>query len=343
MIVRQPPRKKMRWTALLPLFIFPCIYFLIQNPSSLTERITQVHKPNALSPSREETAKKPPLEAPTIVEQTSTVMLPQMPATEPTVPLFEDRRTNSSSERKLPCAPYLLYDKPPKTGSSAIFQALRIVYERIGQTYAVCGNLTSCGILAGEICEGTAPPQNLIMHISITPAVRSCLREKYNYYMLTSVREPGPRWDSAFLYNQWKESCHFSICHNETYLHFMNNIPVCNHFEYRDRIGDKTCAKGNVDGRIATILQDYEEVIDLYGPPLSEQGPIARVVSKHMQARNKSPRPKQEFQKPYDTTRLAYETKLYDALQQHGKELLARTTYRTYCTFDDPALLRPAA
>lgn len=369
MIIRHTHHKKRRWIPILPILLVPCIYFLILN--GRLKQSPKLHEtPPINATERETTALDSPVKVPTLPfpqqdarppatddgflpiaqeapttgsseipawegpgapdgQEEPTVESFKIPGTEAAIPPIVDRR----SKEKLPCGQYLLYDKPPKTGSSAISTNLRELYGRLKVPYASCRTSKQCGKLANEICAGRVPPQNLIAHIDATPALRTCLREKYNYYIVTSIRDPVSRWDSAFLFNRGKKACHFRICYTESYTTFMNRIPACNHFEYFDQI--RSCDDADIEDRIAAILPEYDEIIDLYDRPLTKQGHIARVIAPGLTFQNKSPRPEGEFREVFDTTRLAKEIKLYERLQRRRVELLARSSYRTYCVFDN--------
>ncbi|CDF37613.1 unnamed protein product [Chondrus crispus] len=146
-----------------------------------------------------------------------------------------------------------------------------------------------------------------------------CLRDR-GYYVATSVREPRDRWESAYLFNKKKNGTHYGIPYQKGYRYFMQHFPPCALYEYYD--GDSAkCRQHPIEDRIKPIVARYDEIIDLYDDT-EPRGQLARIISKYIHEKNKSPRPDDGFREPFDTARLNNETMLYEALKRRREEIL---------------------
>lgn len=220
-----------------------------------------------------------------------------------------------------PCLKYIVYDKPVKTGSSAVTSAIRSYLETLGQTADRCTK-DECTEMAQAICAGKQKPRALIGHMFGEDGLLECLR-KQGYYVVTSIREPLARWESAYLFNKKKESTHYGISYEEGYKFFMEKFPACSLYQYYDS-SDPRCRLGTpVEGRIKPIVARYDEIIDLYddGKP---RGQLYEIIAKYIRELNRSPRPGEEFREGFDKTRLDNETKLYTALKKRSEEILKK-------------------
>lgn len=222
------------------------------------------------------------------------------------------------------CASFVVYDKPMKTGSTAVTQSLKrlLTSRNANTTFAVCERV-QCRQLARAICAGEAQPQHLLQHMDGEHGLLECLREK-GYYVMTSIREPLDRWESAYLYNQRERANHYGISWKESYDMFMSRFPPCALLGYYDG-GDRQC-RDDVEGRIEQIVQRYDEIVDLYDEP---RGQVERLLQRFVREVNKSPRDA-HFQDRFDLRLLANETKLYEGLKRRRQQLLARPS-RVLC------------
>lgn len=158
------------------------------------------------------------------------------------------------------CQQYILYYKPPKTGSTAVTYAARKYIHTQGHADYRCG-LYSCGLYAEGVCDRRYPPKQLLGHLEANFSTIECLRES-NYYVVTSNRDPLERWNSAYRYNYQHQASHYGIPWNSTYPDFIRDFPPCVLLNYYDGQG-RQC-KGDTDARIRNIVKMVDEVIDLY-------------------------------------------------------------------------------
>lgn len=224
----------------------------------------------------------------------------------------------NTQPRPSACASLIVYDKPMKTGSTAVTQALKrlLTLRQTNATFAVCER-AQCQQLARAICAGEAEPQHLLQHMDGEHGLLECLRHK-GYYVMTSIREPLDRWESAYLYNQRERANHYGISWRESYDVFMSRFPPCALLGYYDG-GDRRCGDG-VEERIDRIVQRYDEIVDLYDEP---RGQVERLVQQFVREVNKSPRD-EHFRNKFDRQLLENETKLYEALKKRREQLVAR-------------------
>lgn len=222
------------------------------------------------------------------------------------------------------CVQFVVYDKPVKTGSTAITQALkRVLGERGGRT-AVCKR-AECLKIAEGICAGKRGQVNLVQHMEGKDGVLECLRDSHGYYVATSIREPFARWESAFWYNKRQKATHFGISWEVGYEEFMRRLPACSMLAYFDGL-DKWCGgEVSVDERVKKIVKRYDEIIDLFDEP---RGMLEMVMRPYLGRKNESPRPGGWFRGAFDRRRLENETVLYEAMKKQRGELLRRPRKR---------------
>lgn len=239
-------------------------------------------------------------------------------------------RESISTERK--CLPYLLYDKPVKTGSTAITAALENYLIATNRTYFQC-KLLECGEAARKVCDGS-PPHNFILHIAIMHDDVACLKRR-GYYSVTSVRKPKERWISAWLYLQQKNKTHYNLPVNITLEQFVGRFPNCALLHYYDR--QSSICTGEVNdasfvARIDLILSRFDEIIDL-----NEVGPAVGDVQKRIQhdikQKNVSSRSSYAVTSGFriDPSRLKYEEALYAAMKKRQQELVKENSRRVLC------------
>lgn len=219
------------------------------------------------------------------------------------------------------CLRHIIYDKPVKTGSTAVTVALQEYMKRRGEEFVEC-TFESCGKAAREVCDGKRAKTHFVEHISAENGLLECLK-RLGYYRVTSVREPLDRWESSFLYNRKKKATHYGIGFNESYARFMSLYPDCSLFDYYDGLG-KRCDVGEVgvEERIERIVNRYEEIIDLYND--KDKGQLHRMLADGLKEENRSPRPPGEFRQWFDKGRLGPETRLYKAFKARQRELVGK-------------------
>lgn len=139
--------------------------------------------------------------------------------------------------------------------------------------------------------------------------------------MVTSVRDPLERWESAFLFNKKKKQKHYRIPHQLPYKFFMEGFPACSLYQYYDGTDSKCSEKVSVGERMKPIVARYDEIIDLYeeGKP---RGQLHEIIAKYLRELNRSPRPGEDFREAFDKSRLDNETKLHKALKKGREEIL---------------------
>lgn len=219
------------------------------------------------------------------------------------------------------CLKHIVYDKPVKTGSTAVRKALMRYFDGRGEKYFDC-SFASCTQTAKDVCADRMQKMNLMDHMVGDEDVVNCLG-RMGYYKVTSVREPLERWESSFLYNRGKKTSHYGIPYEASYEEFMSKYPACSLFDYYDGLG-KRCEMSpiSLEERIRRIVERYDEIIDLYHDDV--QGQLHKRLQEHLSEQNKSSRPDHDFRVTFDRTRLENETRLYNALRQRQKELLDR-------------------
>eukprot|EP00177_Eucheuma_denticulatum_P004306 GFKZ01007822.1.p1 GENE.GFKZ01007822.1~~GFKZ01007822.1.p1 ORF type:complete len:314 (+),score=43.81 GFKZ01007822.1:223-1164(+) len=181
----------------------------------------------------------------------------------------------SPSGNQEACQEFILYYKPPKTGSTALTDAARMYVSKMGHADYRCGML-SCGPYADGVCEGRLEPRHLLGHLSSNYSVVECLKKR-NYYVVTSNREPVERWQSAYRYNIQHRKTHYGIPWTVSYLEWMSRVPECVLLNYYDGLGRQCGDEKEVDERIKNIVGIVDEVVDLYDKT-HDQGLGAAVV-----------------------------------------------------------------
>eukprot|EP00177_Eucheuma_denticulatum_P004125 GFKZ01007485.1.p1 GENE.GFKZ01007485.1~~GFKZ01007485.1.p1 ORF type:complete len:771 (-),score=156.43 GFKZ01007485.1:2886-5171(-) len=222
------------------------------------------------------------------------------------------------------CLSHIIYDKPVKTGSSAVTVALRNLLDSKEQKYESC-SFDTCLEPAKEVCDGKREKIHFVEHISAEEGLLDCLG-RLGYYRVTSIREPLDRWESAFLYNRGQKANHYGIAFNESYGRFMALYPDCSLLDYYDGLG-KMCKHGKlgVEERVRRIVGRYEEIIDLYDEDEGRQGGLLRkLLAKDVGQVNRSKRPDGDFRETFDEGRLWAERKLYDAFKKRQRELVGK-------------------
>lgn len=219
------------------------------------------------------------------------------------------------------CLRHVVYDKPVKTGSTAVTKALKKYLNVRGAQYLKC-SFQNCTDAAREVCAGEREKVNFVEHLAGDADTLGCLGRS-GYYRVTSIREPLERWESAFLYNRGKKATHYGIHYEASYEEFMSKYPACSLFDYYDGLG-KRCEIPTLalEDRIARIVKRYDEVMDLYHDDVV--GQLHRRLEDDLKEENKSSRPAHDFRMPIDLGRLQNETRLYEALRQRQKELVGK-------------------
>lgn len=219
------------------------------------------------------------------------------------------------------CLKWVIYDKPVKTGSTAVTVALQGYLREKGQGFVEC-TFETCGKAGREVCQGKRDKIHFVEHISPEKGLMDCLKG-LGYYRVTSIRDPLDRWESAFLYNRKKKASHYGIDWNVTYSTFMRLYPDCSLYDYYDGLG-KRCEDSPIpiQARIDNIISQYEEIIDLYSDDL--RGQLRLLLDKDLKEENKSPRPDGDFREDFDHARLDPEIRLYNAFKEKQRQLVGK-------------------
>lgn len=235
--------------------------------------------------------------------------------------LAEGHDVTDASEENQDCQQYILYYKPPKTGSTAVTDAARWYVQTQGHSDYRCG-LYSCGLYAQGVCDHRFRPKQLLGHLEAKFSTVQCLRDN-NYFVVTSSRDPLDRWNSAYRYNFQHKANHYGIPWNTSYLEFISKFPPCVLLNYYDGQGRK-CGD-DTDARIEKIVSMVDEVIDLYLEDNS--GDLYRKIEPFLAESNVSDLGNTTLEYPeLDedlNARLEAERKLYNALKEKSKETLA--------------------
>lgn len=222
------------------------------------------------------------------------------------------------------CVRFVVYDKPVKTGSTTITQALkRVLGERDGRT-AVCKRAECLGIAQG-ICAGKKERINLVQHMEGKDGVLECLRDSRGYYVATSIRDPFTRWESAFWYNKQQKRTHYGISWEAGYEEFMRRMPACAMLAYFDGLDKRCGGEVSVEERVRRIVKRYDEIIDLFDEP---KGMLEGLVQPFLGKKNESPKTEGVLGGAFDRRRLENETFLYEAMKKRRAELLQRPKRR---------------
>lgn len=216
------------------------------------------------------------------------------------------------------CQEFILYYKPPKTGSTAVTDAARVFVQRNGHSDYRCGML-SCGPYAEGVCSGTLEPRQLLGHLNANFSIVNCLKEK-NYFVVTSNRDPLERWRSAYRYNIQHKKTHYGIPWQVSYKEWMERVPECVLLNYYDGKG-RDCGD-DVDERIERIVSMVDEVIDLYDD--EHKGELHKAIVPFLGESNVSDVGNRTIEYPdlpkELDARLNAERKLYDALKKRSMQ-----------------------
>lgn len=230
--------------------------------------------------------------------------------------VLADGHDFSDSATPKECQQYILYYKPPKTGSTAVTYAARLYIQKQGHADYRCG-LYSCGLYAEGVCDRRYPPKQLLGHLEANFSTVACLRES-NYYVVTSNRNPLERWNSAYRYNFQHKASHYNIEWNSTYENFIANFPPCVLLNYYDGQG-RQCV-GDTDARIRNIVSMVDEVIDLYSD--DNRGALYQDIEQFLAESNVSDVGNSTLEYPPLSAelmaRLEPEMKLYMAFMEKG-------------------------
>ena len=226
------------------------------------------------------------------------------------------------------CTRDLIYDKPFKTGSTAIScAARRYLAERAAQDWG-CGR-KECLDYGREMCEGRRQRRWLVGHFldgaenrGESTRVMECLRAK-GFYVVTSVREPAMRWRSMFLFNRMMKGSHYGVDYRESYRAFVGKVPGCNLHQFYDGRGVE--CNGKAEERTRAIVGRYDEVIDLYDAG-DGGGELMRRIGRHVRRENVSAKKGDGMEGELDEETLAAEREatgeerlLYEALKERGR------------------------
>lgn len=217
------------------------------------------------------------------------------------------------------CLQHLFYDKPIKTGSTAVTYALREYIQSRGGLHRRC-SYDACSLRADAVCNGESKPEHLIGHIKGKDGLVECMKER-GYYALTSVRDPLERWKSAFLFNKMMKGTHYNIPWQENFTTFMERYPDCTLYHYYDRMS-AMCKRGKLPWRerLKKIVGRYDEVIDLYDDE-KNGGRLFQKIRKYIKQENVSRKPKNDsYVEEFNRARLEPEQALYDALKAKRDE-----------------------
>lgn len=211
------------------------------------------------------------------------------------------------------CLPYIFYDKPIKTGSTAVTFAVRSYILSRGGKHRRC-SYEVCTPRAEEVCKGTGTFEHLIGHVKGREGLVECMKTR-GYYAMTSVRDPLERWRSAFSFNKMMKGTHYGIPWEDDFAAFMEKYPDCTLYHYYDQLG-LICDKAKVEWqeRLRRIVTRYDEVVDLYDKDEDKGGILYQKVRKYIAKANVSKKTKEEAD-DFDRSRLVPEQALYDALR----------------------------
>lgn len=87
-------------------------------------------------------------------------------------------------------------DSRVKTWGSAMTVALVAYLKTLGQSNSDC-SVSSCAVLAQEICDGERALKHVLNHLKASGRVLDCLRG-LRFYAVTTIRDALLRWESAF-------------------------------------------------------------------------------------------------------------------------------------------------
>lgn len=238
--------------------------------------------------------------------------------------LNQERMVKRSKYFGRTCLPYIFYDKPVKTGSTAVTFAIREYIEQTGSMNQKC-SYTLCTPRGKAVCNGSLEPMHLIGHIHGGANLTRCLKER-GYYSVTSIREPLERWKSSFLYNRQQKGNHYGILWNVSYSEFMSEHPDCSMYKYYDQMS-RYCDRAELswEERLKRIVEVYDEVIELDQED-GVGGVLFERIREYLEKRNvsvgnsKVSTVSDLTSGEYNESRLIPERRLYDALREHGRK-----------------------
>lgn len=212
------------------------------------------------------------------------------------------------------CLPYVFYDKPIKTGSTAVTYAIREYIEKTGSINQRCAS-TMCTPRAESICNGTFNPVHLLGHIDGRAGLSECLQQK-GYYAITSIRDPLDRWRSTFLFNRQMRGKQYGIPWNASFEYFLEKFPDCTLYHYYDQMNLR-CDEAPIswEERLKQIVDRYDEVIDLYADDGGAGGIMFERIKKFLRNKNVSERDQGvKDSQAQAMARMIPEQRLYDEL-----------------------------
>lgn len=228
--------------------------------------------------------------------------------------LNSERQKVRSAHFGRKCLPYIFYDKPVKTGSTAITDAIRDYIMDTKSINQPC-SYNSCGARAESVCNQTLQPMHLIGHVNLRTGLTECLIER-GYYAVTSVRKPIERWKSAFLFNRQMKGRQYGISWSEGFATFVDHFPDCVLYNYYDGMSVR-CTSGELpwEERLKRIVGRFDEVVDVF--QTGRDGVLGSRIRKFIKMRNISKREEhgEEFG-AYDVSKLVPENALYHELQK---------------------------
>ena len=167
------------------------------------------------------------------------------------------------------CLPYIFYDKPVKTSSSAVTRALVLHLQSTGEEVMDCWNKDTCHHAAEEVCMGKRPPAHMVYHVMANASLVQCLHSM-GYYHVTSIREPKERILSAYKFNKVTPNRHNGVDPDATFDQFLEQYPRCALYKYYDGLS-ASCGsdKEMLIQRAANIANRMDEIIELSEKPTS--------------------------------------------------------------------------
>lgn len=247
----------------------------------------------------------------------------------------------AASQRDAKCLSLLLYDKPPKTGSTSVVKAIELYFASLGLEEKRCWN-PHCLNHMHAVLNRSELPAHIFGHVD--PGgyvdmedgkfVKEVLYEglkRLGYYFVTSIREPRERWKSMYFFIMHKQRKNFAgFTPNSTFTEFMRYYPDCVLYNYYDGLG-KDCDFGKiaVEERLKRIVRRYDEIIEVGEQSVQDfEGRIAR----HLNVLNVAPR-SSGYEEESDVAwgRLENEQMLYKALKKVRLDNAKKRTERKFC------------
>lgn len=204
----------------------------------------------------------------------------------------------------------MLVDAPDTLPTAAlIIAAGRLVRDQHGVW--ACLAQEGCARKLAMVCNGSlAAPKAVVGHIGkVGGDVLRCLREDYGYYTAVAVRRPIERWSAEYAVALSREGDE-DVRKVKPYLEYMEEFANCGLLDYFDGRGFVCADDDDVQKRVETVLEGFDEGFDVYE---GRGGAVYARIRGAFGNGVRRDRPSKKFRAFLGMQRLRGETRFYDA------------------------------